>query len=133
MVSICFLSLSIRPFVHSMMPPVVLMLLHLHSSPVSLFCTPHLLRRPPNRTLHTNVVAVNGSLWCLETKADILVPSPLSLSDSPVLSTLGTSLLGVLKDVGLLLESALALDGKFGGHVVRCVVLVVDGEKDRKY
>lgn len=63
---------------------------------------------------HTNVVSLNGVLGGLETKTDVLVPSSATLSDSPGLS--GRTL-GVEEDVRLLLESALALDGKLGGHV----------------
>jgi hypothetical protein len=53
--------------------------------------------------LLVDVGAVNGGLGGLETQTDFLVPS--------------AALLGVLEDVRLLLVSALALDGKFGGHV----------------
>ena len=62
---------------------------------------------------HTNVGTVDGVGGGLETKTDVLVPSPATLSDSGGL----LSDLAVLEDVRLLLESALALDCKFGGHV----------------
>lgn len=61
---------------------------------------------------HTDVVALNRVLWGLEAQADVLVPSSSTLADS---ARLGLRL-GVEEDVRLLLESALRLDGKFGGH-----------------
>lgn len=60
----------------------------------------------------TDISPLNGVLGSLETQANILVPSPSSLADPAVC---GTSLVGE-KDVGLLLESPLGLDGQFGGH-----------------
>lgn len=61
----------------------------------------------------TNVGAVNGGLGGPESKTDVLVPSPATLSGPLGLAAL---LLGVQEDVGLLLESALALDSQFGRH-----------------
>jgi len=63
--------------------------------------------------LLVDVVALNGGLGRPEAQADVLVPSPASLSDSLALAALA---LGVEENVWLLLESALALDGQFGGH-----------------
>jgi hypothetical protein len=63
--------------------------------------------------LLVDVVAVNGGLGGLETQTDVLVPSAAVLASAGSLA----DLLGVLEDVRLLLVSALALDGKFGGHV----------------
>lgn len=61
----------------------------------------------------TNVVALNGVLGGPEAETDVLHPSPATLSSSLGLAAL---LLGVLEDVRLLLESALALDGQLGRH-----------------
>jgi hypothetical protein len=63
--------------------------------------------------LLVDVGAVNGGLGGLETQTDVLVPSAAVLASAGSLA----DLLGVLEDVRLLLVSALALDGKFGGHV----------------
>ena len=63
--------------------------------------------------LLVDVGAVNGGLGGLETQTDVLVPSAAVLASAGGLA----DLLGVLEDVRLLLVSALALDGKFGGHV----------------
>ena len=63
--------------------------------------------------LLVDVVALNGGLGGLETQTDVLVPSAAVLASAGSLA----DLLGVLEDVRLLLVSALALDGKFGGHV----------------
>ena len=63
-------------------------------------------------TAHTDVLALNGSLWGPESQTDVLVPSPTTLADSGGLLLA----LGVQEDVWLLLESALALDSQFGGH-----------------
>ena len=60
----------------------------------------------------TDVASLNRSLWCAETQSNVLVPSSASFSDGGGLR-LG---LGVQEDMGLLLVSALALDGQFGGH-----------------
>ena len=81
-------------------------------------CTAHPLLSHPfeyGRSLpypRTDIVALNGGLWCSESQSDILVPSSSSLSD---LGGLGLDL-GVQEDVRLLLESALRLYSKFGGH-----------------
>lgn len=64
------------------------------------------------RNLHTDVVSLNGSLWGSESQSNVLVPSSSSLADSCGLRLR----LAVEEDVRLLLESALRLDGKFGGH-----------------
>lgn len=69
------------------------------------------LRAAPNIS-RTDVASFNGGLGCAETQSDVLVPSSSSLADGGGLR-LG---LRVQEDVGLLLESALALDGQFGGH-----------------
>lgn len=66
---------------------------------------------------HTNVGSLNRGLWCSESQSDVLVPSSSSLAGS---GSLGLDL-GVEEDVRLLLESALRLDGKFGGHGCGCV------------
>lgn len=63
-------------------------------------------------TAHTDVLALNGSLWGSESQTNVLVPSPTTLADSGGLLLA----LGVQEDVWLLLESALALDSQFGGH-----------------
>lgn len=63
--------------------------------------------------LLVDVGSVNGGLGGLETQTDVLVPSAAVLASAGSLA----DLLGVLEDVRLLLVSALALDGKFGGHV----------------
>lgn len=65
-----------------------------------------------NKGRQTNVCALNRGLRGLETQTNVLVPSPASLSDTALR---GADLLGG-EDVRLLLESALGLDGKFGGH-----------------
>lgn len=57
--------------------------------------------------LLVDIVTINGLLGGLETKADILIPT---------LSLLGDLGLGVLEDMGLLLESALRLDGELCRH-----------------
>lgn len=64
----------------------------------------------------TNVAALNGGLGGTETQTDVLVPSPAVLARAGSLD-LG---LGVQEDVRLLLESALGLDGKLGGHLDGC-------------
>jgi hypothetical protein len=83
----------------------------------------------------TDVRTLNGGLGRPEAQTDILVPSPATLSDSLLL---GAGLLGVLEDVRLLLESALALDGQFGSHVCgeqswlvgwRVVVVVLESQQ----
>ena len=56
---------------------------------------------------HTNVGALNGGLGRPEAQADVLVPSPASLSNLLALAALA---LRVEEDVWLLLESAFALD-----------------------
>lgn len=88
---------------------------------ISIFLFPiiHTLRISPscnNRSfavVHTDVAALNGGLGSTESKTNILVPSSATLSDSLALG-LG---LGVGKDMRLLLESALRLDGQLGRHV----------------
>jgi len=62
--------------------------------------------------LLVDVVSFNGVLWSLESQTNILVPSSSTLSNS---SLCGAGLLGG-ENVRLLLESALRLDGQFGGH-----------------
>ena len=57
--------------------------------------------------------ALNSSLGRPEAQSDILIPSPTTLSDTLALAALN---LGVEEDMGLLLESAFALDCKFGRH-----------------
>ena len=64
------------------------------------------------RSWRTDVLAVNGGLWCPESQANVLVPSS-SLSN---LSGLCEATLVVLENVRLLLVSALALNGKLGRH-----------------
>jgi hypothetical protein len=64
------------------------------------------------RSPHTDIGALNGGLWRPEAQSDVLVPSSPALADS---ARLGLRL-GVEEDVRLLLESALRLHGKFGGH-----------------
>ena len=66
---------------------------------------------PPDRP--TDVLALNRVPGRAEAETDVLVPSPAALSWLP---RLGGSALVVGEDVGLLLESALALDGQLGGH-----------------
>lgn len=61
----------------------------------------------------TDIGTLNGGLWGSETQSNVLVPSSSTLSNSGRLSLR----FGVLEDVRLLLESALRLDSKFGGHV----------------
>jgi hypothetical protein len=61
---------------------------------------------------HTDIISLNSGLWCSESQSNVLVPSSPTLPSSARLC-LG---LGVEEDVRLLLESALGLYGKFGGH-----------------
>jgi hypothetical protein len=61
---------------------------------------------------HTNIVALNGGLWCSESQSNVLVPSSSALANSGGLRLR----LGVQEYVRLLLERALRLHGKFGGH-----------------
>lgn len=74
---------------------------------------------PRVRCRHTNVGSLNGGLWGPEPKTNILIPSASSLASS---RRLGLDL-GVKEDMRLLLESALGLDGQFGGHF--CVWWIV--------
>ena len=60
----------------------------------------------------TNVCALNGGLWGLESQTNILIPSPSSLSDS----ALSRADLAGEEDMGLLLESTLRLHSQLGGH-----------------
>lgn len=62
---------------------------------------------------HTNVGALDGGFGCPEAQSNVLIPSPTTLSDTLALAALG---FGVEEDVRLLLESAFALDCKFGRH-----------------
>lgn len=62
--------------------------------------------------LLVDVGALNGGLWGLEAQSDVLVPSATVLASAGGLDLN----LGVKEDVWLLLESALSLDGQFGGH-----------------
>lgn len=55
---------------------------------------------------------MDGRLRCLEAETDVLVPSSAVLTGA---GGLGFDLV-VEEDVRLLLESTLALYGKFGGH-----------------
>lgn len=73
----------------------------------------HLLLLQHIAGLLTNVVALDGGLRGPEPKTDVLVPSPAALAHALGLAALT---LGVEEDVRLLLESALGLDGQFGGH-----------------
>lgn len=57
--------------------------------------------------LLVDVGTLDGLLGGLETKTDILIPT---------LGLLGDLGLGVLEDMGLLLESTLRLDGELGRH-----------------
>jgi len=66
----------------------------------------------------TDVVSLNGGLWCAESQSNVLVPSASSLANSRRLDLR----LGVEEDVWLLLVSPLGLDGQFGCH--NCVVVV---------
>ena len=63
--------------------------------------------------LHTNVGALDSGLGRPEAQSDVLIPSPTTLSDTLALAALS---FGVEEDVRLLLESAFALDCKFGRH-----------------
>jgi hypothetical protein len=74
------------------------------------------------RNPHTDVGALNRGLWCPEAQPDVLVPSSSILAGS---ARLGLRL-GVEEDVRLLLESALRLHGKFGGHGCGCGAVVVE-------
>lgn len=60
--------------------------------------------------LLVNVGAVHSLLGGLEAETDVLVPTLVDL--------VGLSGLGGSEDVGLLLESALRLDGKLGSHLI---------------
>ena len=64
------------------------------------------------KSQHTDVVSLNGGLWCSESQSNVLVPSSSTLANSARLR-LG---LGVEEDVRLLLESTFRLYGEFGGH-----------------
>jgi hypothetical protein len=61
---------------------------------------------------HTDIVALNGGLWCSESQSNVLVPSSSALANSGGLRLR----LGVQEDVRLLLERPLRLHSKFGGH-----------------
>lgn len=61
--------------------------------------------------LLVDVLALNGSLGGTEAQTDILVPPATTLA-----GTLGLAL-GDKRDMRLLLESALRLDGQLGSHV----------------
>jgi len=74
-------------------------------------------------TLLVNVGALNGRLGRLEPQANVLVPSASPLPNSALC---GTGLLSG-EDVGLLLESTLRLDGKFGGHGWSSRAIIVEG------
>lgn len=67
---------------------------------------PNVPSQAPRASL-TNVVALNGGPGSPEAQTDVLHPSPATLSSPLGLAAL---LLGVLENVRLLLESALALD-----------------------
>jgi len=64
------------------------------------------------RAFLVNIGALNGGLGGLEAQSNILVPSPARLS----YSALRWADLLSCEDMRLLLECALGLDGKFGGH-----------------
>jgi hypothetical protein len=68
------------------------------------------------RKPRTDVRALNRGLGRSEAQTDVLVPSSAALASS---RRLGLRL-GVEEDVRLLLESALRLHGKFGGHGCGC-------------
>lgn len=70
--------------------------------------------------MHTDIASLNGVLWGTETQANVLIPSPATLSDPGALR-LG---LRVEEDVRLLLKGALRLDGQLGRH--GCKVSVDD-------
>lgn len=70
------------------------------------------------RDRRTDVVTLDGGLWCAETQSNVLVPSASSFANSRRLDLR----LGVQEDVWLLLVSPLGLDGQFGCH--DCVVVV---------
>lgn len=78
--------------------------------------------------LLVDVASLNGGLWGSESQSNVLVPSAATLSNP---AGLGLRL-RVKEDVRLLLESALRLYGKFGGHgceiwsIGRKFVVVVD-------
>lgn len=85
---------------------------------------------------HTDVLALNGGLGGTETQTNILVPSSLYKSSVVILyssqlhirrgsthATLARTLglaLGDKRNVRLLLESTLRLDGQLGSHVCGC-------------
>ena len=60
----------------------------------------------------TDIGSLNGGLWGLESKTNILVPSAAVLASAGRLDLD----LRVKEDVWLLLEGALSLDVQFGGH-----------------
>ena len=62
---------------------------------------------------HTNVGALDSGLGRPEAQSDVLIPSPTTLPDTLALAALS---FGVEENVRLLLESAFALDCKFGRH-----------------
>ena len=61
----------------------------------------------------TNVASLNGSLGCSETQSNVLIPSSTTLADLLALRFY----LRVGKDVRLLLERTLRLDGQLCRHV----------------
>lgn len=70
------------------------------------------------RDRRTDVVTLDGGLWCTETQSNVLIPSSSSFANSRRLDLR----LGVQEDVWLLLVSPLGLDGQFSCH--DCVVVV---------
>lgn len=70
------------------------------------------IQRAQSQCRLTDVGSLNGGLWGLKSKTNILVPSAAVLASAGRLDLN----LGVKEDVWLLLEGALSLDGQFGGH-----------------
>lgn len=92
-------------------PPAILSLSH--DAPGIAQTSPRSrIRRTPSQCRLTNVGSLNGGLWGLESKTNILIPSAAVLASAGRLDLD----LGVKEDVWLLLEGALSLDGQFGGH-----------------
>lgn len=110
---------------------------------VRMFGVSLLRRRRSRECAHTDVLALNGGGRGAETQTDVLVPSPATLARAGGLDlglaveedwrllalvvpwssqSVGGSVSRARLTVRLLLESALALHGKFGGHLVGDVV-----------
>lgn len=71
--------------------------------------------------LLVDVLSLNGGLGGTETQTNILVPPAATLARAPGLA------LGDKRDVRLLLESTLRLDGQLGSHFCGCLIVGREG------